>query len=382
MTGYQAGKLWIGLWTALALAGCGSDEGGPNEPDGPNLEEFQVNTSPITDPGQVRVAAGLDNRFMVVWAASNNLLAQRIDVDGRKVGSELPVAMAASNPSVGLGPQGHALFAYFKPADNGGSMALARRFRPDGSPAGEEFRLGSEAHPYLAGGASVGASTSGTAVIVWAPLTDRTSIVKGQRLAIDGLDAGSELLVASFPGGPSANFLPFPSLSVAPDGAFLVTWWLTDGTLRGQRHASDGSRAGASFDLGRRPDGGSPVALGPDGGFVFVSVRGDHVFLQRHAADGSRIGGEVQVDTAGGVFRNWVSTAPDGRSFAVAWLQSDGVHVQRFAADGSRLGAVRQVLDQASFPVTGQVELALAADGRFLVTWHAQTSVRARLFVD
>jgi hypothetical protein len=415
MKKHHADWLLIGLWMAFTLAGCGSGTE-PNEPT-LNLEEFQVNTSvPANGDARLSLAAGPDGSFLAVWnvlehpaggGTRSRIVAQRIDPDGRRAGSELAVSQPEEfgfffngvTPA-GLGPQGAALFGYHgitacNPFCT--DAIFARRYQTDGTPAGASFLIATTSESGALDPASVGvSSTTGAAVLVWCenPNPNQfTSTVKGQRLAADGSKIGGVFSVNHATLRNGGN--PLAQVEVAPDGSFLVTW-RNDADRRAQRYGADGTKIGAEFGLGQAFD--FDVTMGPGGQIVYVRAAGGNVLMQRFGADGARLGAEVQVNAAGGFAgRPRASVAPDGK-FAVAWAQAPGnnsglqtIRVQRFAADGSKTGSVVQA--STGTPAgTDSPGIALASSGRLLVTWvnlkHdtgaslVPDSVRGRLFAE
>ena len=123
MKKHFASRLWIGLWTAMTLMGCGSDGGDPNDPgDELNLVEQQISAV-----GQApSVAMGPDGRFAVVWEETGNALRmQRFTAGGFKDGPAITVGAQGVNPRISFGPSGESLVAWGSSVGEGVKVQLA-----------------------------------------------------------------------------------------------------------------------------------------------------------------------------------------------------------------------------------------------------------------
>ncbi len=132
------------------------------------------------------------------------------------------------------------------------------------------------------------------------------------------------------------------------------------------------------------------VAAG-DSGFVVVwqssgqDGGGTGIYAQRYNTAGTKLGGEflVNVTTAGDQSTPAVAMAADGR-FAVTWASKGqdnadgklGVYARRFAADGTASGSEFRV---NTFTLGDQNEptIAIAADGRLVVAWTSKAQDNA-----
>lgn len=127
-------------------------------------------------------------------------------------------------------------------------------------------------------------------------------------------------------------------------------------------------------DLARRADGGFVVVWG---GFGEGSPSPRTLRARLFSAGGAPQGPEFDVSTDRvSPFSPAVAMAPDGR-FAVAWRfgfddADRGIAARVFAADGTPISAVRRASDP---PVdTDNVDIAMDADGDFVVAWNAPGS--------
>jgi hypothetical protein len=183
-----------------------------------------------------------------------------------------------------------------------------------------------------------------------------------------------------------------PAVSMAPDGKFVVVWGggVEDPNIAfGRRYAADGSPLGARFRLSRPTtisQGGPDVAVAADGSFIAVwsqddggisseGTRTTDVFFRRFGADGRPLGPEApaiagyeeqsapQVATANGRFVVVCQSygAADGAFY--------GVEARLFASSGAPLGEPFLVNDDPYEVSQFEPAVAMAANGRFAVTW-------------
>ena len=252
--------------------------------------------------------------------------------------------------------------------------------------------------------ASVGMGSGGDFVVVWASLgsggTDSNGFsIQGQRFASDGTATGAQFQVNTYVTGDQLS----PSVGVDTGGDFVVVW-TSDGSggtdsssysIQGQRYASDGSAAGAQFQVNTYTTSAqtSPsVSVDASGGFVVVwtsdgsggtdsssySIQG-----QRYASDGTATGAQFQVNT----YITNEQTSPsvgldtDG-DFVVVWrsaesggtdTSADSVQGQRYSSGGSATGSQFQV-NTYTTSVQTSPSVGVDSDGDFVVVWQSSGS--------
>jgi hypothetical protein len=183
----------------------------------------------------------------------------------------------------------------------------------------------------------------------------------------------------------------------APDGRFVVAWTQPYGSNYGvaaRRYDADGTPAAGQFQVTTHttfPQYHPAIAMADDGSFVIVWERDQFgIFGRRFDATGAPAGGEFQVNaftTNYSLYLPSVSSAADG-SFVVVWYDAnyEDVRGRRFDASGAALGPDFHV---ASYTTERQnrPDVAMAADGGFVVTWESYTpeddhggGIRARRF--
>ncbi|MBN2294041.1 MAG: hypothetical protein JXM70_16565 [Pirellulales bacterium] len=311
-------------------------------------DEFQVNTYTTSSQSSPSVAVNRDGEFVVVWeslsqdGSRSGVYTQRFAADGTLLGSEFQVNTytygSQWQPSVTMNGSGQFVVAWHGSGLGGDDLGIhAQRYAADGTPLGSEFQVNTyttatQSQP------SVAMSEAGDFVIVWTSNNQDGdgNGVFAQRYAADGTPLGSEFQVNTF----TSSYQWFPSVAMHPDGQFVVAW------------ESDGQD-------------------GDDSG----------IYAQRYAADGTPIGSEFRVNTHTANQQRYPAAAfsNDGR-FVIAWhsKMQDGflssIHAQHYAADGTPLGDAFQVNTQEIDDLEVGPSLAMDADGRLLVAWHADDS--------
>ncbi len=194
----------------------------------------------------------------------------------------------------------------------------------------------------------------------------------------------------------------FPSVALDADGDFVVVWHSegsggTDASgysIQGRRYASDGTALGGEFQVNTYTTSGQShpeVALDADGDFVVVWVSLDPDVVpasnsiqgQRFASDGTALGGEFRVNTYNTGLQRFPEVALDADGdFVVVWHSPgsggtdssfSSIQGQRYAADGTASGGEFQV---NTYTTNNQFTAAvgLDADGDFVVSWISRDS--------
>ena len=397
------------LWIASGLGVASS-----------RADDVQVNSYTTGDQGEPSVAVSADGDFVVVWqsfgsgatdSSAQSIQGQRYASDGSTLGAQFQVntytSSAQFQPSVGSDADGDFVVVWASVGSGGTDTYFAsiqgQRYASDGSTVGAQFQVNTYT-TYAQTRPEVALSADGDFVVVWTSTgsvgTDSSNYsVQGQRYASDGTTAGAQFQVNTYT--TSAQYEPKVALSA--DGDFVVVWASfgsvgTDSSyfsIQGQRYASDGTTAGAQFQVNTYTTSfqyGQSVGSDADGDFVVVwessgsggtdssyfSVQG-----QRYASDGTTAGAQFQVNTYTTAFQRFPSVAfsADG-DFVVVWASngsggsdSDAFSIQgqRYASDGATAGAQFQV---NTYTVNSQYHpsVGLDSDGDFVAVWTSNGS--------
>jgi hypothetical protein len=241
----------------------------------------------------------------------------------------------------------------------------------------------------------VATAADGRFVVVWQEGGDNLDYetpvpLKARLFNAAGKPSSGEILVALHKRPP----IPGHAVAMAPDGRFVVVWGggkENPNLVFGRRYAADGRPLGQRFPLARNSDHQEvpDVAMAADGSFVAAWGQGVEpedptdphevavdVFFRRFGANGKPLGPEA---LALGGFEEQseprVAIRPDG-SFIIACNDYGGessfydVDARLFDRSGVPLGEAFQVNDSPHQEVTQHgPSLAVAADGRFAITW-------------
>ena len=179
-----------------------------------------------------------------------------------------------------------------------------------------------------------------------------------------------------------------PSVDIADDGTFVVTWHGRGlGDQRGvfaQWYDADGVAVGTETLVNSTTGGvqqNAVIAAGQDNVVVVWEGTGvgdlDGIFMRRFDSTGRAISAEMLVNSATAKQQAFpdVAMGSDG-SFIVTWSSrhqdgSDwGVYAQRFDAEGDRLGGEFQVNSTVE---ASQVQASVATDegGEFTIAWSS-----------
>ncbi len=312
---------------------------------------------------------------------------------GDTVGSEFLVNTETFSqqrfPSIAVDAGGDFVIVWQSSNQDGSDDGIyAQRYRGDGVAVGGEFLVNTETN-FPQRSPSIALDANGDFVIVWhSQNQDGDSWgVYAQRYQANGAAVGGEFLVNT----ETVSHQTFPGVAMDADGDFVITWQsnVQDGSGYGvyaQRYQAGGATVGDEFLVNTETANSqqSPsVALDADGDFVIVwqssyqDGSGFGVYAQRYQADGLATGGEFLVNTETAGFQGNPNVAMDADGdFVVAWHSIDqdgsshGVYAQRYQADGLAVGSEFLVNTETS-ETQQSPDVALDADGDFVITWES-----------
>lgn len=325
--------------------------------------------------GEIRVArvvAGLfggfsvdmapDGRFIVVWQGGQEdptlAFGRRYAADGTPLGSRFRLSRigALESPDVAMAADGSSVVAWSQPVERDGEPDLdiyIRRFRADGRPSGPETVVVSgeleENFPQIE------LQPGGGLVIAWEIWGGEGSFsdIRAQLFTAAGAPDSEELVVSDGPFPEASQF--GPSLAVATDGSFAITWTDRAGDpgpydpadglkatgVKARFYEADGTARGPEVSVNSYVSGlqeGAEISATPRGYFVIwssgpsnldgVGQDGDAygVYGRAYGVDGTRRGREIRInrDPQGWQSLASLSIGPDGKGAAVWNLSSRG----------------------------------------------------------
>ena len=226
--------------------------------------EFQVNT--LTAGNQISPVAAMDDagNFVISWSSRErdghamDVLAQRFDAQGARVGPEFPVNHVTRDsqldPAIAMDGAGNFVISWSSRGQDGDAMGVfAQRFNAQGARVGPEFpvntsRAGSQQ------GSAVSMDKSGNYVISWSSRDQDGSDwnIDGQRFDAQGTPLGGEFQVNTHT--HDSQQLPVNAINQAGHGVIAWCSRHQDGTGMGifaQRFDAAGMPLGDEFQVNR-----------------------------------------------------------------------------------------------------------------------------------
>jgi hypothetical protein len=301
------------------------------------------------------------------------------------------------NPSVAVFADGRFVVVWEKLTTPG--LLLGRRFERDGTPLASEFQVNTYTTGQIEsyGRSSVDGLADGRFVVVWVADGPPPTAVFARPYDAGGAPFSPVVRVSGF----SATLVPkLPSVAMAGDGSFVVTWEESPTTIafhqvRARRFDAAGGAVGGEFRVNTITEFGplSPaIAMSPAGDFVVAwqteddgGPLGSGIRAQRFDAAGQPRGAEfvANTTTSGTQTVPWVAMDGAGE-FVIAWDGNGtgddswgGVFGQRFDADGQKDGPEFHVNTTTAYH-QARPRVAFEADGNMVVAWNGYHPVNGQ----
>jgi hypothetical protein len=250
---------------------------------------------------------------------------------------------------------------------------------------------------YAYGGGGLSMDTAGNYVVVYRSDQTGDFNIYAQRYNAAGVAQGGVIAVNT----TTANAQDQPSVDMAADGRFVVSWHSFSQDSAGsygtyaRLYAANGTPVTGELQVNTTTVGNqySPrVAMDDSGAFVVIfhdeSSNAGDLLGQRYNAAGVAQGGNFLINTDTTVAHGFSDISVDGLTgnFVVVWTGTDGgaegVYGRRFSATGTAFGGVFQI--NTSVNTFFDAKVSVASDGSFAVAWDADTAgstnVMARRF--
>ncbi|HPC93372.1 MAG TPA: hypothetical protein PLU87_00395 [Sedimentisphaerales bacterium] len=227
---------FVVVWRSHASDGRGGGVFGRRfGADGDALDdEFRINLSEVdVDNWTPAVAMAPSGEFVVAWVAARegdrNVVLRRFDAEGEALTEEVAVADAAdvaeSDPQIAMNSAGTFVVVWtnwYGDSYTGRSYATVRLYGPDGLPLVEPFRVSDEPQQKWP---DVAIDEAGRFVVTWIRMGDTYNRPYGEYIRIRRFDADGTPL------GPEKSLTDDlnsrwygPAVATGRDGGFVVTW--------------------------------------------------------------------------------------------------------------------------------------------------------------
>lgn len=281
--------------------------------------------------------------------------------------------------AMSIAPTGESVIVWSSNAQDGSDAGIyARRYSRFGNPLGGEFRINTTTAG-MQNWPAVDHDANGRFVVTWTSTGQDGSNhgVYARLFDSDGTARTGEILINT----TTSNTQQSPSLAVATDGSFVVTWeGEGSGDTTGLFYRRFDSNGVALDAVERRVNVATTsvetrasIAINGDKDFVVVWDDSEDVWSQKYHWDGTPIGINARVDGVLDNARNAVvGMAADG-SFVIAMQATtpflgEDIYAQRMTSFGDLNGTAILVNNTAS---SDQIRPSIAVDttGEFSLSW-------------
>jgi hypothetical protein len=300
--------------------------------DGDSLgPDFKV--SSVSAPYHNRypaIAVDKDNNFIIAWE-SNDLpwafiKAIRYDMDGDVVNPEFQVesgwtggSYEAYRPAVATASNNGFVVTWEEYRDGYEWVVVARRFKPDGTPAGLQFELEEPFSGAEGRYPDVAIDSKDNMIFTWA--RDNPYVIALRRFTSTGIAKDYEPWIYDPGVGQRTN----PSIATDSDDNFIITWQEDingDWDIYAQRFDPDGNTVGPHFrvDDGGTADAQSPsIAIDPENNFIiaWADERGG-IYARRFNSNGDAMGSGFLIGAAA-ISSTLDVVSDDTSRFIVTW---------------------------------------------------------------
>jgi hypothetical protein len=200
------------------------------DPNGIRLGEEIIVDDTLYDGRYPDVGIDRSGNFTVTWlreTGGNRIMARRFDPNGVPATDPFEVSTAriasVTGPSIGMNARGHFVIAWDGDPNRAGDDDVhARRYDPNGTPGGEPFVVNT-----LRGGAQqwpqVAINDANAFLVVWQHDTQDPNLgteIHARRFDPNGEPAGAELALNTH----TLDRQRYPDVALAPNGTFIAVW--------------------------------------------------------------------------------------------------------------------------------------------------------------
>ncbi|MCB1516995.1 MAG: hypothetical protein KDJ19_05185 [Hyphomicrobiaceae bacterium] len=363
--------------------------------------EFQVNTTAAGAQDNPAIAALANGGFVIAWespdASSDGIFAQRYDANGGLDGIEMQINTTTTSQQtmptiVGLS-DGRFAVTWQSTQGTAFWQVITKIFAADGNVTTDELRLDAVANNITNTSPRAAALANGYYAVAFSPIDPSQTGIGVTIVKNDGTIDQSQTFANTF----TTSYQRAPAIATLEDGGFVVIWESYNQEAHssgsygvfGQRFDNTWSPVGDEFqvNLKESDDQTNADVIGLANGGFLVMWESVHVEDSPGASRGvvgrlyhqygTSISAEININTTeyGAQDHVRATALPDG-GFLVTWESFNqdgsgaGVFGQRFDANGAKLGGEFQV-NTTSFSTQSDPEVAVLANGGFVITWES-----------
>jgi hypothetical protein len=344
---------------------------------------------PDTDSlGGAMLSAASGGRFVAIWIHTDvvnqhllsHVFAQLFDVQGNKVGDQIPVVTgtdSAPYAAVAMGPQGDFIVGWITWTGSE-HLLQAQRFDRDGKAVGSRMTVSSsmEYMFYL----TAAASADGNYLLVWRDDRDGGAHIRARMVSKQGTFPTDDIQVT---GGTENQDKPQVEIDTHGRAVIAFTTGTNNINVAAQRLDDKGLKISSPVGpaLGSHGRMYPMVCIDPWDNFLLSweggkdQSNGADISGQKYDPAGAPSGGEMTlVGDAGDQYMGYTGYDPDG-NLLVAWTDDHTGNNETYAKIIYRRGVTRPVsVDLSSSQYTQDFvsDLVATPDGDFMVLWTSR----------
>ena len=353
-------------------------------------DPFEIVPMSYDWPSEPTLAALPSGRFVLAWAANQDLHVQLFDRHGEKLGGEFVITGPMGGPQptiVGLASGGFVL-AWSDTTQAGDIVIWAQTFGESGDPASDAFVASTSTAGYLQQ-PSIAALSAGGFVVSWTGVDGPSNSlgIKAQIFDASAARVGEEFLV----NGATDNDQSYSMARGLPGGGFVIAWG-DHYVAKFQIFDAAGARVGGEHLATRLYD----MIVLASGNLVIAWSEGmdeNDLKGQIFSPGGTKIGGEfaINTDLAGNQILLHLSALPDG-GFVATWrsapntgnyIDEGEIKAQLFDALGAKVGSEFMV-NVGTEGGQHEPQVASFGSGDLVVAWiefgSGLSGIKARAF--
>jgi hypothetical protein len=319
--------------------------------DGNPGNEFRVNSTTNFDQTSPGAAMDADGNYVIAWnhtiSGDRDVYAQMYDNEGNPIGAEFRVNTytvgGQGGGRVAMNADGYFVILWNsrdQVSSTSENDVFIQLYDPEGNRLGSEFQVNECPCEDNELGGAIGMDAAGHFVVAWTRLGQYGWDVFAR--VFEYVDSGNTVAPASgeFHVNPTyPGTLKYTTLAMNADGHFVITW------------TSDDQNGDGAFARMYEYDSvnNNVIPLGDE-------------FQVNSYTTGEQQAPRVAMDASGNFVITWASYGQDGDGW--------GVFARGYDNERNPIGAEFQV-NEYTIGIQNSTEVAMNADGNFVITWHS-----------